>query len=48
MLTAFEATICIAPVVVAFRFAAAEFGRMRRTRQINRALAFAIGSSLTA
>ena len=47
MVTALGMILCIAAIAGAFRVAEGEYSRMRRVRQLNRALAYAVGSSVT-
>ena len=44
MVTALETMICISAIAGSVGFAKAEYDRMRRTQQINRALAGAVGA----
>jgi len=46
MITALETMICISAIAGSVRFAKAEYDQMRRTQQVNRALAYAVGSWL--
>jgi hypothetical protein len=48
MITALETMICISAIAGSVRFAKAEYDQMRRNQQVNRALAYAVGSWLTA
>jgi hypothetical protein len=48
MVTTLETMICISAIAGSVRFAKAEYDQMRRAQQINRALACAVGSWLTA